>query len=166
MPPRTIYTAEENRLRKNARTAAWLSRTKAAGKCRDGCGRDKAPGVSRCVECTVKHNARSEPNYQLIKDQVFAAYGGYKCACCGMIDTHEFFCIDHIDGDGHKHRGSTGKRILGINMYLWLRRNGYPSDYQVLCHSCNVAKGTQTECPHQVRERTTPKSYEPFMLTF
>ena len=37
---------------------------------------------------------------QDLKQQVFNAYGGPVCACCG--DTHlEFLCVDHVNGKGN-----------------------------------------------------------------
>ena len=52
----------------------------------------------------------------------------------------EKLCIDHVNEDGPEHRKEMGGG--GINMYLWLRRNGYPQDgrFQVLCKECNYVK--------------------------
>lgn len=70
---------------------------------------------------------------------------GDRCACCG--ERHiEFLCIDHKDGGGTKHRESVG---FGSNFYRWLKKNGYPDGYQVLCWNCNSAKHQNGECPHQ-----------------
>lgn len=71
-------------------------------------------------------------------------YGGRFCSCCG--ETHiEFLTIDHINGGGTKHRKS---EKIG-NIYYWLRRNGYPSGYRVLCFNCNCARGHFGCCPHE-----------------
>jgi hypothetical protein len=71
-------------------------------------------------------------------------YGG-KCACCGE-EHYEFLSIDHINGGGTKHRAEVGK---GDVFYKWLRKNGYPEGFRVLCHNCNQAIGFYGFCPHQ-----------------
>lgn len=70
-------------------------------------------------------------------------YGG-KCACCGEI-TDEFLSIDHINGDGHKHR----KQINRASVYYWLIKNDFPEGFRILCHNCNQAMGIYGYCPHQ-----------------
>jgi len=83
-----------------------------------------------------------------IKDSVFAVYGGYICACCHEAEPI-FLTLDHVDGGGKKHKRAIGKQ--GKNFYYWLKREGYPKGYQVLCHNCNHGRflngGT---CPHKV----------------
>lgn len=68
------------------------------------------------------------------------------CACCGEQEII-FLTLDHIDGGGNKHRKEIGGG--GLNQYLFLRRNNYPSGFQVLCYNCNCAKGFFGKCPHQ-----------------
>lgn len=70
-----------------------------------------------------------------------AHYGG-ACACCG--ETFEgFLVIDHIDGNGNEHRKAMGART---GVFLWLKRNGYPPGFQVLCANCNMAKERPGGC--------------------
>jgi len=57
--------------------------------------------------------------------------------------------IDHINGGGGKHRKEL--TIQGITIYIFLKRNNYPKEYQVLCHNCNLAKGFYGECPHTIK---------------
>jgi hypothetical protein len=33
-------------------------------------------------------------------------------------------------------------------LYLWLKRNNYPTGFRVLCHNCNLAIGFYGYCPH------------------
>lgn len=73
-------------------------------------------------------------------------YGG-KCACCGETQ-YEFLSIDHVDGGGAKHR-----KEVGTNIGLWLKRNGYPVGFRVLCHNCNQAIGFYGFCPHAEKRR-------------
>ena len=57
-----------------------------------------------------------------------------KCAHCGFDDIRAL-SIDHIDGGGAPHRKKTGNDIYG-----WLKRNGFPEGYQVLCMNCQLIK--------------------------
>ena len=66
------------------------------------------------------------------------------CACCGEKETR-FLTLDHVNGNGANHRRVIGRQPLE----RWLKSNGYPSGYQVLCWNCNVAKGQGETCPHQ-----------------
>ena len=87
------------------------------------------------------------------KDRIaaYVAYGGenFACACCGE-NTYEFLSIDHVNGGGNQHRKEIGNgRTTGRRMPQWLRLNGYPAGFQILCHSCNQAKGYFGSCPHE-----------------
>ncbi len=79
-----------------------------------------------------------------LRTAVLDAYGGV-CACCGE-DTWEFLAIDHIEGY------TAGPRAASP-LYRWLRTNGYPAGFQVLCHNCNSAKAWYGACPHQRSRR-------------
>lgn len=72
---------------------------------------------------------------QKAKDAAYKAYGGYICACCGETEPI-FLTIDHINNDGNKHREKIGSQVI----YYWLRDQGYPSGFQILCWNCNRAK--------------------------
>ena len=82
-----------------------------------------------------------------LKIQAFNNYGGPSCRCCGETII-QFLTIDHIDGGGSRHRKSINA-TAGVDFYRWLRTNGYPKGYQVLCFNCNCAKGYFGACPHQ-----------------
>ena len=60
------------------------------------------------------------------------------CAVNGSMKDVRALSIDHINGGGTQHRiklfGGKG------NMYWWLRKNNYPSGYQVLCMNCQFIK--------------------------
>lgn len=104
------------------------------------CGDAPVPGSSNCAECQKYYRTK----YKKLKDQVFAAYGGYECKCCGET-TPEFLQIDHVNDDGAAHRRVLGQRGL----YQWLFRNGFPKGFQVLCSNCNLGKRFCGVCPHQ-----------------
>ena len=88
-------------------------------------------------------DARTKENNRKTRIEAISAYGG-KCACCGE-ERYEFLAIDHIDGGGRKHRAS----IPGGHLARWVKRNGYPKGFQILCHNCNMAKAFYGVCPHQ-----------------
>lgn len=71
-----------------------------------------------------------------------------KCNCCGE-SILEFLSLDHINGNGSKHFREIKK--AGSSFYKWLKRNNFPSGYQVLCMNCNFAKGHFNVCPHQLK---------------
>lgn len=81
-----------------------------------------------------------------LRHEVFNKYGG-KCACCGE-SKHPFLSIDHINGGGKRHREEIGLGSGGVLFYQWLKDNGFPEGYRILCHNCNQAMGTFGYCPH------------------
>ena len=77
--------------------------------------------------------------YANVRKQAIARYGG-KCTCCGETG-HQFLTLDHINGDGAAHR-----KQIGCNLAAWLRRNGWPKGFRVLCWNCNCALGLHGHC--------------------
>lgn len=71
--------------------------------------------------------------------------GTMVCACCNETEVC-FLSIDHINGGGCAHRKAIGG---GGSTYAWLKKNKFPSGFQVLCHNCNLAKGFYGRCPHR-----------------
>ena len=81
-----------------------------------------------------------------LKLEVLNAYGG-KCTCCSE-NLVMLLTIDHINGEGTKHRNSITRNSIGL--YRWLRRNNYPEGFQVLCFNCNRGKHFNNGvCPHK-----------------
>lgn len=78
-----------------------------------------------------------------LKAETFTAYGGAICACCGEKELG-FLTLDHIHGGGKQHRLREGARI-----YNSLKRNKWPSGYQVLCMNCNWGRRLTGTCPHK-----------------
>lgn len=81
------------------------------------------------------------------KAEVLAHYGG-SCACCGEGDL-DVLSIDHINGGGCAHRRELKARGERFG-YSWLKENGYPAGFRVLCLNCNFARGNYGYCPHEV----------------
>ncbi len=84
-------------------------------------------------------------NQLALRAEVYAAYGS-ACVCCGETEP-EFLNLDHINGGGTKERA---KHNNGRNLWLHLRRNGFPSGYQLLCANCNQARKYGKTCPHEL----------------
>lgn len=135
----------------------------------------KRPGLtsSACKPCESKrmriyYDANSakkkiwfDARYKRLKEDVFNAYGGFKCSCCGETQPM-FLTIDHIDGKGAEHRrsmteeGQNYRDATGYKTYRWLERNGYPPGFRVLCANCNHgAHRNGGICPHRSEGSTT-----------
>ena len=113
----------------------------ARGLC--SCGRERDdPELKACEYCRA---ATREYNRKL-RDEVFEAYGGKICACCGE-DRSEFLQLDHINNDGAAHRREIQR--TGLSVFCWIRANGFLPGFQVLCANCNYAKAHYGYCPHQ-----------------
>lgn len=113
------------------------------------------PRITRwhCGVCRDRHAGRGKRFRELLKDEVFAAYGGQKCSCeCNCTVTErEFLTMDHIGGRvSHGH----AKSITGSVLYRWLKKNKFPPGFRVLCMNCNFAIGHAGYCP-KVKPRLT-----------
>ena len=111
----------------------------------------KGKAHGECKECSNSPERklyRIEYNRRL-RLAALVFYGGEvpRCGCCGESEV-KFLGIDHIEGGGNEHRKEMTQG--GLHIYLWLRRNGYPEGFQVLCHNCNLSKGYYGECPHSI----------------
>jgi hypothetical protein len=87
------------------------------------------------------------------------------CRCCGESEI-SFLQLDHKDGDGAAHRraigmaqGSPGQvekqnqkvNIGGNGFVYWLKKNGWPPGFQVLCANCNYSKRVGKYCVHEIQ---------------
>jgi len=99
----------------------------------------------------IKHNyylnnrvliAKRNKKHNLdLKIEVLSHYsaGVPMCLVCGITDA-DVLTMHHINGNGNKHKQSLGGS-LGKRLYLWLKKNGFPKGFQVLCFNCNFKKG-------------------------
>ena len=95
-----------------------------------------------------RYHAPTQRRYrQKLKREALEAYGN-ECECCGENNS-VFLCIDHLNGNGNKHRREVG---YGDTFFQWLRREKYPSGFRVLCWNCNMAIHFLGHCPHQGEE--------------
>ena len=74
---------------------------------------------------------------------VMAAYG-MACACCAESEM-KFLAIDHVNGGGRKDRKRIGSSVAFFNEII---KAGFPPQYRLLCHNCNIAIGVHGSCPH------------------
>ena len=94
---------------------------------------------SPCKQC--QSDKRLELRFDILNHY---SNGDLKCACCGENES-DFLTLDHIDGGGRQHR----KKVGSGNIYVQIRREGYPKGYRVLCMNCNFCYGIKGYCPHQ-----------------
>ena len=137
----------------------------------------KRPGLisARCKPCERKrmktyygaHKASKKvwfkARYRRLKDDVFNAYGGYRCSCCGETEPL-FLTIDHVDDDGSDHRRKMSpdgdyRSATGYKTYRWLENHGFPPGFQVLCANCNHGRFRNGGiCPHKRSEGSTTRA--------
>jgi len=108
------------------------------------CNQAKHSNKGSCP-CNSLLNIELNSYYNRVKLQVMTHCGG-KCSCC-FEERLWFLSIDHIAGDGHEKRKVEG---TGAKLYFFLRKNNFPSGYQVLCHNCNSSKGVGKVCVHSL----------------
>lgn len=109
--------------------------------------RHKYPAGFRvlCWNCNFKAIPRTDTGKyakytRRLKHSVLAHYanGVPRCRKCGELDITAL-TVDHMNGGGRQH-------LLGLQMkggaqfYRWLRDQGFPQGYQVLCFNCNCSK--------------------------
>lgn len=126
---------------------------KNSGRC-IMCGKIAIKDKTRCKTCREGYIKNMRKHRLSRRLAALEAYGGCKCACCGLTGHHSFFALDHIDNDGSDHRKEIGVEA-GSGFYDWLAQNKYPSlRLQVLCHSCNGSKHINGGvCAHERRKR-------------
>ena len=61
------------------------------------------------------------------------------CAQC-HIDDLDVLTVDHLKGNGRKHREEIRACSNSVALYLWIIRQDFPPDFQVLCQNCNTKK--------------------------
>lgn len=97
----------------------------------------------------ARDNAAHKVAYRVLKRAVLMAYGGPApvCACCGEW-RDEFLAVHHLHNNGAAERRQLGNKG-GVVFYRWLKREGFPSGYGVLCHNCNSAVSHCQDCSHK-----------------
>jgi hypothetical protein len=106
------------------------------------------PRTGRPLSETGEARKKRARNARL-RAEVIAGYGS-RCACCGEA-RGEFLGIDHVRGrvkGDRRHYTAAGKRRCGVKVYREAIREGFPPEYRLLCHNCNLAIGFFGYCPH------------------
>lgn len=107
--------------------------------------RTQRPGCRKTLEELKLHRQEEgRKRRRKLRMEVLEAYGR-ACECCGESND-EFLCVDHVNGDGAKHRRQIGNESI----YKWLKRNGFPkTGFRLLCWNCNCSRGSFGYCPHE-----------------
>jgi hypothetical protein len=116
---------------------------------------ENASRRQHCQECG-RHdlhciNRPPGPRMHALRVRVPGDCGGNppQWACCGE-QRLPFLAMDHINGGGKAHLLIIGGARNGPHvLYRWLKKNGYPAGFRVLCHNCNVAIGHYGRCSHE-----------------
>lgn len=121
-----------------------LAKGKAA--CRTCLKREAGYHLESYYKNHERMTAKRKEYTKALRLEVFNGYGGAFCRCCGESE-YVFLTIDHMNNDGAAHRREVGR---GLGVFRWLRDNGFPPGYQVLCWCCNEARRLVGVCPHQI----------------
>lgn len=98
-----------------------------------------------------RKNLERTKRYNLKMKQLCFDHYNNKCRCCGET-IFEFLTVEHINGNGRKHR----KENKINDIYRWLVLNNFPEGFEVLCYNCNCGKRLNKECPHEKYASFTP----------
>lgn len=150
IPREGVQTCERCALKAASRQREKQAVRHQAGQC-IRCGNTPLVTKYHCASCREDHHRGMRRVDARIKEAVFQAYGGFICACCGETEK-TFLSIDHIHNDGAEHRRQIGTG----NVYRWLRDNGFPSGFQVLCMNCQWGRKLRGVCPHQAHTPFRP----------
>lgn len=101
-----------------------------------------------------RNRHRATEYRRILRDAALQVYGGNppSCACCGVAYP-PFLCLDHVDGGGNRHRLSIGGKTSSP-IWKWLRDQGYPPGFRVLCWNCNAALAMFGTCVHRDQPST------------
>jgi hypothetical protein len=103
-----------------------------------------------CIRGVCKHcyNERTRNIWRKLRIEIFDYYG-WMCKCCGE-KIKEFLSLDHINDDGYLDKNPNGNKKSGKELYLLVKKQGFPNKYQTLCMNCNWGKKLgHGICPHK-----------------
>ena len=101
----------------------------------------------RRTECRYCINKRVRAKWRETRKEIFDFYG-WECRCCGET-IKEFLSLDHKDNDGYLDKNPNGDKKSGKELYLLVKKQGFPDKYQTLCMNCNWGKKVCGVCPHE-----------------
>lgn len=98
-----------------------------------------------CKQC---YNKRTRDIWRKLRVEIFDHYG-WTCKCCGEC-IKEFLSLDHINNDGYMDKNPGGSKKSGKELYLLVKKQGFPDRFQTLCMNCNWGKKINNGiCPHE-----------------
>lgn len=98
--------------------------------------------------CKPCKNEQTRMVWRKLRIEIFDYYG-WECKCCGET-MRQFLSLDHINNDGYLDKNPNGDKKSGKELYLLVKKQGFPSKYQTLCMNCNWGKKVNNgTCPHQ-----------------
>lgn len=89
---------------------------------------------SYCGECANKKGILIRNKLKL---EVVSYYSPNICCVKCQEPDIRVLTIDHINGGGKKHFEKVG---YGTAFYYWIKKQGYPEGFQVLCFNCQLEK--------------------------
>lgn len=138
----TVDWQKRNKTRRKTKDAQYRERNKHVINIRNRKWIDDNKQKSKdCANRYIEKNrdlisaknkvARVRLKYETLS---FYSNGDPVCNSCGFDNFHAL-TIDHINGDGNKHR-----KEIHSHVYSWIKRNNYPCGFQVLCMNCQWIK--------------------------
>jgi hypothetical protein len=115
------------------------------------CDTEKSAKMFRCREIrgtfcvdNICYSCRGARERAKLRLELLEVFGG-KCMCCG--ESHPYFLtLEHIKGVGHKKNKMPPVHVL----LREAKKDGWDrTKYELLCISCNFAKGHYGQCPHR-----------------
>lgn len=136
---------------------------RAKGLCQ--CGREREPGFKNCPKCrknALRHGRSKKGKdkhtkyYEQVRTAALTAYGN-RCSCRLCPERHlDALEFHHVGGWGKNHRFENGgRRITGLALCVWLRKNKYPDTVSLLCGTCHTVITRKGICFHET-EATVP----------
>lgn len=99
--------------------------------------------MAKRIRDPVKTRAMYRAYYDRLRNIVLQKYGG-KCKRCKISDSR-VLCIDHVNGDGHKKKTGTNRRVGVFSTIVRLSKLPRSKDYQLLCANCNIIKARENK---------------------
>jgi hypothetical protein len=103
------------------------------------CHRKAEKGHVVCREHIKKSKEVSRRNVKTLKEAALNHYGNHRCnwPMCKITDS-DMLTLDHVKDDGAKARKKV--RRLGVVLFGYLRKHGWPIGFQVLCGNHQLKK--------------------------
>jgi len=99
-------------------------------------------GYSKNKSAVSTRNIRKKRKSEVL---VFYSKGKLCCKCC-KFNNILALSIDHISG---REKSNHSRNLSSDKLYQVLKKQEFPSGYQVLCQNCNLAKSNKGICPHK-----------------